>query len=484
MKHWQPTLLALALMAAFPTLSSAQTKPATPKASSSDAVLKELRALQDRVGTLEKQLKEAEAKAATAAKAPAVMAAPVATTPQWGMTPDQVGEFNRIAVKTESLEDNIETWGIKGLTVSGYIEPVFIWNQRQDRAGVQFLNQQSDGFYYDTSFMGAASISFAKETDSGTLWKLTLNPNRGVGAAMDGSSIVQEASVSIPLTDLQTRLIVGQIPDWSGYEYQPPTQNSFTTHNLLFDFTLPVGYTGVGLDITRGKWWMRGIVGNVNQTIKSSGDKQPMVAYRVDYSKGEFDGFGFAGLHGRSPNFNTGTNTSSDLFEVDGYYNRGDWTLQGQLSYGRQKQGSITPIDNGDGTVSFRDSEWYGVSGLVGYAVTPRLQALVRADYIQNDKNGGGLYGYNGYSGVDESGSVFFGNDGRNGIGPDLDGDLDKGANRYAITFGLKYAFNQNTTFKAEYRYDGASEAVFEDIKDGGYRKSNNLFGASVVVFF
>jgi hypothetical protein len=33
---------------------------------------------------------------------------------------------------------------------------------------------------------------------------------------------VHEASVSVPLGDLQTRFIAGQMPDWSGYEYLQP----------------------------------------------------------------------------------------------------------------------------------------------------------------------------------------------------------------------------------------------------------------------
>ena len=31
-----------------------------------------------------------------------------------------------------------------------------------------------------------------------------------------------------------------------------------------FDFTLPTAYTGVGLDLTRGKWWLRAAIGNLN----------------------------------------------------------------------------------------------------------------------------------------------------------------------------------------------------------------------------
>lgn len=140
MKVWQPSLLALALAAAFPA-----------HAQSTADLMKEFEALKARVADLEKQLKDAQA------------AKPAAG--QWGMTPEQARDLNRVTVKTEAIEDNLEMQGFKGLTITGYIEPTFIYNQRQDRAGFQFLNSQSDGYFYDTSFMGAASIDFTKETD-------------------------------------------------------------------------------------------------------------------------------------------------------------------------------------------------------------------------------------------------------------------------------------------------------------------------------
>jgi hypothetical protein len=460
MKNIRLTALSAALLAAFAAPSV--------MAQSNEELLKELKALRARVEELEK-------------KAAAQPAAPAPAAPKWGMTPEQVQEFNRIAVKTEALEDVIESQGFKGLKVTGFIEPVFIYNQRQDRAGFQFLNQQGDGYFYDTSFMGSATLDLLKETDGGTLWHLTLTPNRGVGAGIDGLSIVQEASVSVPLGSLQTRLIAGQIPDWSGYEYQQPTLNPFTTHNLLYDFTLPFGYTGVGLDVKDGKWWVRTAIANVNATIRNAGEKSPVWAFRVDYSKGEFAGWGFASLVGKSPNFNTGSNTMAYLAEADGYFTRGDWTLQGQVSIGKQKDGAITPAADG----SWRDSQWAGISGLAGYMFTPRLQGLVRADYIKNDKNGGGLYTYNGYTTFDETtGAPIYGNDDRNGLGPDLNGDVNKGANRYALSLGLKYAFDKATTMKVEYRLDGADRSVFLDVKDGTYKKSNSLLGASMVVAF
>lgn len=450
-------------------------------AQSTADLMKEIQALKSRVAELEAR--------------PARPGAP-ASSAQWGMTPAQAAEFNRVAVKTEALEDARDASGLKLLKISGYMDPAFIYNKRQDRAGFQFLNAVSDdGYNYDNSYFGAAVIDFQKETDSGSRWRLTLSSNRGVGAVLDGQSPVHEASVSVPLTDLQTRFIAGQIPDWSGYEYLQSPLNKLITHNLLFDFTLPVAYTGAGMEVTSGKWIVKGLLANMNSTRRTSGNKAPVVSYRVDYSRGEFQGFGFAGVHGKAANFTENVTSTSnidvvdgggavigsvpvtevvtqpdsrvDLFEIDGYFIRGDWTVQGQLSVGKQKAASITPGPSGE----LRDASWYGGSGLVAYKFTPRFEGIARLDYINNAKNGGGLLGYTA-------------SDDRNGIGPDPYGDPEVGASRTALSFGASWLFNLNTTFRAEYRLDRADLPVFLDVKTGTYSKSNQLFGASVLVAF
>ena len=295
------------------------------------------------------------------------------------MTPEQARELSRVTVKTEAMEDSRDAAGLKNLKISGYMDPTFIWNKAQNRAGAQFLNKvESDLYNYDNSYFGAAVIDFQKETDSGTRWRLTLAPNRGVGSVFDSNSPVHEASVSVPLTDLQTRLLVGQLPDWSGYEYLQPTLNKLITHNLLFDFTLPTAYTGVGTEITRGKWIVKAMLGNMNKSMKDAGNKTPMLAYRVDYSRGEYQGFGFAGVHGKAVNFNEDINGDGsvygesrvNLFEVDGYFIRGDWTVQGQLSYGpakarRRSRPTRSPA-------SLRDAKLVGPVGPGGLQVQRR----------------------------------------------------------------------------------------------------------------
>jgi hypothetical protein len=471
MRLLAPTLMAAALGAAFPA-----------HAQSNAELLNELKALRERVTELEKKLA-------------AQPAAPAAG--QWGMTPEQARELNRATMKIEATEDNLAAQGFKGLTITGYMDPSFIYTESQDRAGFQFLlGTGDDGYTYDNSYIGTVSIDFTKETESGTRYKLTLMPSRGTDSVMNGSNrLVHEASVSVPLTDLQTRLIAGHIPDWSGYEFLQAPLNPLITHNLLFDFTLPTAYTGVGIDHTSGKWWLRGMVANVNTNAKSSGNKAPSLVGRFDYSRGEFQGFGGAFLLGEIANFADpdGNDSMAATVQFDGYFVRGDWTLQGQVSYGQQDKAAIAPDPV---TGELRDSRWWGLSGLAAYNVTPRLKGILRADYINNEKNGGGLFGYTGY--WDPVGDPANGipptlGDVRNGIG--VDGTLDcatdptiaecnRGANRWAVSLGLNYLYDENTSFKVEYRYDAADRPVFLYVEDGLFRKSSQLFGASVVVSF
>jgi len=301
-----------------------------------------------------------------------------------------------------------------------------------------------------------------------------------------GNSIVHEASVSIPLGDLQTRLIAGQIPDWSGYEYIQPTTTKLVTRGLLLDFTEPTTYTGAGMEIIRGKYDLKAVLANFNSPMNQPRQFAPVLAYRLDYSKGEFSGWGLAGVEGKVPNFNYGAgviggasqNTMLHLFEADAYFIRGDLTLQGQLGFGHQKGAAITPDADGNA----RDAQWWGASGLAAYKLDPRFEAVARVDYINDSKNGGGLLGYTGY--YDGNGAV---GDGRNGIGISPSCTLGaecKGANRTAIALGFNYLLTANTTLKAEYRLDAASQAVFFDAKTGLYKKNNSLLGTTMVVSF
>jgi len=196
-----------------------------------------------------------------------------------------------------------------------------------------------------------------------------------------------------------------------------------------------------------------------------------------------------AGVHGKS------FGARIDTFEFDAYHERGAWKLQGQVGVGRLRDGAA------DG-----DSQWAGVSGLVSYALTPRMALLARVDYLKNDQNGGGNFGSIPNFECDlperDDNGVLTGNriedgvcaDGRNGFGPAMvymedSGEWEpdpsgKGLNRYALSLGMNYRYGLNTTFKFEYRLDGADGNAFYFPSDGSWRRRNHLFGTSVVVNF
>ena len=72
MKTWHCTVLTLAIAGAFPLQASAQ---------SNEELLKELRALRDRVTQLEEKLKSADSAKAPAAAIPPAAAAPAGAAP-------------------------------------------------------------------------------------------------------------------------------------------------------------------------------------------------------------------------------------------------------------------------------------------------------------------------------------------------------------------------------------------------------------------
>jgi opacity protein-like surface antigen len=442
---------------------------------------KELQALKARLEELERAQK-----AAAQCQAQPVPA---------GMTEEQQQEFNRIAVKAEAMEDARDASGLKGLKFGAYLDPVYSYNADLRQGQFQFLTPAASvGYGYSTSYIGTVALDVQKETENGTKLRVTLIPARSsADVAETLGGIVHEASFSIPLGSLQTRFIGGQIPDWSGYEMLQPTLNKLVTHNLLFDFTLPGFYTGAGLELVRGKWDVKAVVANLTTTHRESFEHVPVLAYRGDYSGGEFWGFGFAGVNGKARNYQPDAAHDSwlDLFEVDGYYTRGSLNLQGQLGAGHQKQASITPDpDSG----KLRDAMWVGASALASYKLTPRLEAAVRGDYILNRWNGGGLLAYSApddRNGIGPSGYSVMPDTLEDGVtpNPNKHGDPGKGADRFAVTVGGNYALTANATVKAEYRFDGATQPVFRSSRASDpalvrFSRTNHLASASVVLFF
>jgi hypothetical protein len=115
-----------------------------------------------------------------------------------------VEDFNRVSMKVEAAEDAQDASGMKGLKISGMMDPTFVYNNRQNTSGVNFLNNfngssgAGDSYTYYNSYFGMAMLDFQKETEGGQKWRLTLAPHKSASSGYNTSSIVHEASVSVP----------------------------------------------------------------------------------------------------------------------------------------------------------------------------------------------------------------------------------------------------------------------------------------------
>ena len=361
-------------------------------------------------------------------------------------------EFNRLVQKIDLAEEDSIKAGFKGMKFKGVIDVGYANDEISAATG--FDKTRGNGGF------GAAMFEINKEPDEGIGWTLRLTP-------LSSTSIVHEASVSVPVGSGSTKIIAGLTPDFSGYELSWGNANPLISNNLLYTHSAATNYMGAGLSYAMGPWTAKWMVGQVDGVASR---KAPGVAYRADYSASEYSGIGFSGVHMRTKDGPGDT----DLMEIDAYHTRGDLTLQGQLSLGR--------LIGSAGDKSGADARWWGASALVGYKLTPRLQAIVRADYIDNSANGGGMYvnsafAYDDGTGVKVDRAVF---------GPELDefgNEGARGANRYALSFGFNYALNASTQWKTELRLDRSTGYNFPD-SNGTLKQGNTTIGTALVVSF
>jgi len=451
------SILAVAIAATFPMAQTAHAQSNAELKQEIDLLKKQLQVLMEKVDA-----SAAAANASTAASA----------SNQGAVDPQ---EFNRLVQKMDLAEEDSIKAGFKGLKIKGAIEASML---HDTATGVStFAARDGNG--------GTAMLELTKEAEGGdgVNWTLRLTPGAGT------NSLVHEATVSFPVSE-GTRVYGGLIPDFQGYEYSFAHQNPLLTHNALFDLAGPASYTGLGMTHALTKEvalkWMIGNIDGGNddvalaaaETVKlnatpdsTAGSRRTVgLAYRFDWTLSEYATLGLSGAHASSyRQFN--------VMAVDGGYVRGDWLFNGHVNVGNLTNGAY----NGG------DAKWWGVSALAGFKLTPRLQLLARADYLNNRENGGGTYAVNNLN----SAPVISGDQptlDASGVGPELDSsgkviDVNVGANLTRISLGTNYLVNPSTQWKTEIRVDQSSGANFVD-SDGNPKNNKTTIGTSVVVSF
>ncbi len=241
------------------------------------------RRLKAQVNALQKQIQQLEAQQATQAAAPAPAAVPAAsasTTPP--LSPEDVESMKQsiaqLQLKVDSLDTTVNEGGLAGLSITGYMDPVYMYNNNDHAGSFSFVNHNG-AYNYDGSTFGDVYLDIKKTFGSGSLApsaEISIMPNRGNGATLlatdDGSNsfmnIINTAVATIPL-DTSSSFVVGLMSSFGGYEYQLSTLMPTLTHNLLYDFSDPGSYTGVGYNYSTGNFAWKFMLANEQYRTKA-----------------------------------------------------------------------------------------------------------------------------------------------------------------------------------------------------------------------
>jgi hypothetical protein len=512
---------------------------ALPGIALADSTSAQIKALQAQLNALQKEVKDLKSQLATkpaaggAGTATAATPAPVdVSSPDYGkaratLTNDEVTEMKQqIAnqqLKVDSLTDAANTGPIAGLSVTGYIDPTYVYNRAPGTSSFLFANHESAYNYFNSTF-GDLYLDIKKTFGVGPMApsaEITLMPNRGNGITLltnehgnIGNNLLNTAVINVPIT-AETTLVAGLIPSFGGYEVQQSNQMLTLTHNLLYDFSDPGSYIGIGANYTSGNWAWKFFLGNeqyrtygsVTQTgtnafcdTITTSNKIPPFTARADYTWSSALDIGGSFNIGRQTlsasaatdsngnpipvTYGPGGQASSSagyyvFGELDAPYTLADVQYNAEVDYGQQQRAAF----NGG------NAQWYGLSLLAHRKFNMpglgRMGATARYDLLVDSKNGGGGGGIVlGGNGMDSANGFGIGADclaasqANGGLGFEC-----KGANRQDVALDLLFYPTQQITVNVEYRHDWANKNVFLR-NDGSYTKSNDLIATQFIYSF
>ncbi len=364
-----------------------------------------------------------------------------------------------------SLSQQVQTLGAKvkqlegpagllsGISISGYIDPTYVYNSRQHISSFFFGDKTAPYRFYHSTF-GDLFLNVTKKFSGGGTLDIQIMPNRGYGAGV--GSIINAAYFTVPVTG-KFSVIGGQMPAWDGYEPQISTGMYTVTHNLLFGFSEPAFFTGVGGQYASGPYTVQMLVANTWNSAFNKSFREPTLEYRFSVAPSSSFSYGLYGTIGRIAGVATGAGPDTRFFnDLDATYTSGPLTLSGQLDHGYQKHGAA----NG------RTAEWYGASVMGNYRFMPMAGLTLRYDYLNDTKNGGHIV-----------------NDPQDGFITDP-ADSNSGTRRQAFTTALLLYPMKHLTVKLEYRHDWANFATFRRGKTGSRHDSDDTLAAQFLFAF
>ncbi len=294
----------------------------------------------------------------------------------------------------------------------------------------------------------------------GTDWRYGVNyglEDRINGAGQSYGFVMPQAYFEVAYNDLKIR--AGHFAGILGYEVVPAVLNPFYSHSYAMGYTEPLLVTGVMADYQlTDRWLIQGgfhrgwmmwedmntsldVMGGLKYTTD---DKRSSLAYAV--SVGPQDPAGNA------------SRFASSLVWKRKFTERFEYILQHNLG-----------VEDGTG-LGGGQAEWYGINQYFLYALTPKLTAGVRAEWLR-DADGTRVAGVGNMPWAA----------GRAWDGAGYAGDF------YEVTLGAQWRPRPNWLIRPEVRwdwYDGPNSPIIgQERPFGGGNRSDQVTFATDVVF-
>ena len=378
------------------------------------------------------------------------------------MTPEQQAEFNRIAVKTEALEDSRDDSGFKDLKISGYADVNYVYNFNKERGHLPVPGAQLDRALRLRQLLLRLGGPRHPEGDRR---RHQVPPHPHPGSAPPATSSAGPTSSTRPPSPSRSRPSTpgsspARCPTGRATSTCRPPRTSSSPTTCSSTSRCPYVYTGVGIEKPLGKWVLKGMVANVNTPIRQHRRGAPglrlprrLHGRRVLGPRLRLPGGHEDQLPGRDatppPRRPTTPRTPGRT--------RSRWTAGTPAATCPQRPRRLRPAGEGrhharipspascappSGTAP---RSWPPTSSPPASRAScaPTTSSTTRTAAACSTRRR--RRQSTASAGPTRTAAI----------------DPEKGADKYAITAGVNYAINANATFKLEYRYDGATQNVF-----------------------
>lgn len=321
----------------------------------------------------------------------------------------------------------------KGLTLNGFVDGSYSYN---DAAETNTFSLDKVELYIEKKF-----------TDKATAFINVAFTD--IDSADESDAELEQGFITLALPAVSTDLVFGKFNAPIGFESAETPEMYQFSHALVFDFGLPLFYTGLMANMKFTDVVDLALYAVNGWDVNSDNNKDKTFGTRIGITPVEGFNVGLSGVWGPESDDNNADKRA--VFDLDFTFDAIDnMVIGGELNHGKEENASLlTPAE---------DAEWFGAMLMVHYDFADWVGLTLRYDYF-DDKEGSRL-------------GLVAGGD-----------DAGRAAKRQAGTIAPTFTLAKGLSAILEYRYDYADVEYFA-YEDGTYKDEDHTVALELTYTF